>query len=236
MSVPAAQINKTASTGSFKMVAVMGIVGTLASILLVATYQYTLPLIEANRAEFLESAIFDVLPGTVKKQTFTAGEDGVLIPLEDDKALVQKYYAGYDAEGKLVGVAAEAEGQGFQDKIRLLYGYSPECECIVGMKVLETKETPGLGDKIEKDEDFRSVFLSLDVKLDQSGQKLQNPITLIKPGTPREPWEIVAITGATVSSKAVTTIINTSASEVVPLIQKNLAVLQQTGGAATAGM
>lgn len=240
MSVPSAQSEKTASTGSFRMVAVMGVIGTIASILLVATYQYTLPFIEANRAEYLESAVFDVLPGTERKLTFTAGEDGALIPLEDEKAPVKKYYAGYDATGKLTGVAIEAEGQGFQDKIRLLYGYSPECECIVGMKVLDSKETPGLGDKIEKDEDFRSIFLSLEVKLDQTRQKLLHGIGLIKPGTPREAWEIVAITGATVSSKAVTSILNTSTGEVIPLIQNNLTVLQQSENAetpaATAGM
>ena len=44
---------------------------------------------------------------------------------------------------------------GYQDVIRiLLYGYSPEHQAIVGMRVLESRETPGLGDKIEKDPAF----------------------------------------------------------------------------------
>jgi electron transport complex protein RnfG len=33
----------------------------------------------------------------------------------------------------------------------LLFGYDPEQQKIVGFYVLESKETPGIGDKIEKD-------------------------------------------------------------------------------------
>ena len=43
---------------------------------------------------------------------------------------------------------------GYQDVIRVLYGYSFDTEAIIGIRVLESKETPGLGDKIETDPDF----------------------------------------------------------------------------------
>ncbi len=64
------------------------------------------------------------------------------------------------SEGRLVGVAMEAEGKGFQDTIRLIYGYSPDKQQVIGMEVLESKETPGLGDKIIKDEEFLDEFRS----------------------------------------------------------------------------
>ncbi len=75
-------------------------------------------------------------------------------------------YAAYDAEGKLVGVAIAAAGMGYQDTIRLLYGYSPDKDAIVGFQVLESRETPGLGDRIGSDPDFLANFAALSVKLD----------------------------------------------------------------------
>lgn len=227
MNVSQVESGNNADTSSVKMVAVMGAIGLIASILLVSTYRVTLPYVEANRAAYLEQAIFEVLPGADSKMTFTRKDNDELVLLEDEKAKVEKFYAGYDKAGQLVGVAIEAQGQGFQDVLRLLYGYVPECECIVGMKVLESKETPGLGDKIEKDEDFRSNFDSLDVELESDRTRLRNEILMVKEGTPRSPWEITAITGATVSSKAVTNILNTSAKEVIPLIDKNLEALRK---------
>ena len=50
-----------------------------------------------------------------------------------------------------MGVAVEASGKATPDIIRILYGYDPENRQVVGFYVLESKETPGLGDKIEKD-------------------------------------------------------------------------------------
>ena len=43
---------------------------------------------------------------------------------------------------------------GYQDVIRVLYGYSFAEEAVVGIRVLESKETPGLGTRIETDPDF----------------------------------------------------------------------------------
>jgi electron transport complex protein RnfG len=199
------------------MVAVMGSVGLIASIILVVTFQVTTPYIEANRRAYLEQAILDVIPGADSFVSFEL-TDGSLIRTEEPKGL----YAGFDSTGVLAGVAVEARGQGYQEIIRILYGYAPACECIVGMKVLESKETPGLGDKIEKDERFLANFDALDVRTDQNGGDLLNPITLAKHGAKSNNWEIEAITGATVSSTAITTIIGGSAAEVVPIIRNQI--------------
>ena len=78
----------------------------------------------------------------VTEREFVAAEgDG-----EDGISLV---HAGYDAEERLVGLAIDAQGMGYQDNIRVLYSYSFEQDAIIGFKVLESKETPGLGDKVE---------------------------------------------------------------------------------------
>jgi electron transport complex protein RnfG len=208
------------------MIAVMGSVGLIASVLLVVTYQVTAPLIAQNRAAYLERAIFDVLPAATQKVAFARTNDDRLVRLEADDSRF-RVYAGYDEQGLLVGVAIEAQGQGYQDVLRLLYGYSLDCECVVGMKVLESKETPGLGDRIEKDADFLANFDALGVQLAPDGQRLLHEIESVKKGSKTGAWQVEAITGATISSRAVASIINRSAAEVIPLIHQNLSQLQE---------
>ena len=70
---------------------------------------------------------------------------------------------------------------------------------IIGMEVLESRETPGLGDKIYKDADFVSDFTDL---------AIDPAIVCVKAGEKSAAHEVDAITGATISSKAVVRIIN----------------------------
>ncbi len=197
------------------MVVVMGSVGLIASVILVATYQVTAPYIEENRRAYLESAILDVLPGAATFASFEI-RDGAAVRVEGSAPL----YAGYDSTGTLIGIAVEARGQGYQDVIRILYGYKTGCECIVGMKVLESKETPGLGDKIEKDPRFLANFDSLDVRIDRPGGQLLHTIVLVKSGAKTDAWQVEAITGATVSSQAIADIIGSSAAALVPILKE----------------
>ena len=129
-------------------------------------------------------------------------------------------HAGYDDNGSLVGVAVQAQGMGYQDVIRVLYGYDPARDAIIGMQVLASKETPGLGDKIEKDPAFLANFDALDVSLAPDGQSLQHPIEAVKGGEKSQPWQIDGITGATISSKAIAGTLRESSAQWVPLIHR----------------
>ena len=206
---------------SWYMIRALAGIGLMCALLIVTTYEMTFETIKANKAEVLERAIFKVLPGSETKNIFEVN-NGEVEKVEGETKNEMKYDAGYDANGQLVGIALEAAGQGFQDVVRMLYGYSPEKQAIVGMQVLESKETPGLGDKIEKDAAFQKNFAALDVSLDDAGQNLKNEVVFVKNGTKTNPWEIDGITGATISSKAVTAIIQNSASANMPVINKNL--------------
>jgi len=86
---------------------------------------------------------------------------------------------------------------------------------------LESKETPGLGDKIEKDETFLANFEQLDVSFNEAGDALKNPVTPVKSGEKTNPWEVDAITGATISSRAIGDILKESTARWVPLIYNN---------------
>ncbi|MFW2388098.1 MAG: FMN-binding protein [Polyangiales bacterium] len=218
--------SRPAPPSTWHMYRAMVGVGVFCGLLIVSVFQVTLPMIERNKAEALREAIFQVLPEANASTTFRLAESGGFEPLEGDGAGEELVYAGYDDAGTLVGLAVEAQGMGYQDVIALIYGYSFAKDAITGIRVLESKETPGLGDKIETDPEFLQNFERLDATLrdDQSG--LANPIVPVKHGDKTEPWQIDGITGATISSVAIADILNTSAERWVPRIRKGLGELQ----------
>ena len=197
-------------------------VGLACGLLIVGVYQLTKPVIERNEAEALQRAIFQVLPAARASVAFERVERDWRSLERGARATGPVVHAAYDADQQLVGVAVEARQMGYQDVIRLLYGYAPEREAIVGIRVLESRETPGLGDRIEKDPDFLANFERLDVSLVADGSALAHPIEAVKHGEKEHPWQVDGITGATISSVAVADALARSASRWVPLIRGDL--------------
>lgn len=191
-------VSRVKEPGSARLILTLGVAGFLSGLIIVGTYEATLPRITAYKERTLKEAVFKVLPGVTSLQQleYRAGRIEASQVVPEDGSLV---YGGYDATGTFVGYAIPAEGPGFQDTIRLLYGYVPNERKVVGMEILESRETPGLGDKIYKDADFVANFSSLTVDPE---------IAVVKKGMKYAANEVDAITGATISSKAVVRIIN----------------------------
>ena len=187
-----------ASSSSMRLVLTLAIAGLISGIAIIGIYELTLPTITANKARELREAVFKVLPGVSQMQALV-NRDGELVAVQQPAKDEPVIYGGYDELGDFIGYAMPAAGPGFQDTIALLYGYRPGEKIVVGMEVLESRETPGLGDKIYKDAVFVGGFSALSVVPE---------IVAVKKGTQSEPNEIDAITGATISSKAVVRIIN----------------------------
>ncbi|WP_428607051.1 FMN-binding protein [Sedimenticola sp.] len=215
------QVQAQPQTPSLAMLRTLGGVAMLSGLLVVLVYQWTLPLIEENKRIAIEKAISQVIPGVVSKKDFILGPDG-LFASDAPQAKGEKVYAAYNARGELQGIALEAAATGYQDVIRILYGYNQDCQCVTGIKVLKMAETPGLGDKIASDPEFLKNFKALDGRLDEQKGALQNAIVTVKHGTKREQWEIDAISGATISSKAIGRMINASGQRMFPLIIQHL--------------
>jgi electron transport complex protein RnfG len=192
-----------AAPGSMRLVLTLAIAGLISGIAIIGIYETTLPTITANKARELREAVFKVLPDVSQLQALV-NRDGELIAVEKPAKDEPVVYGGYDDQGEFVGYAIPAAGPGFQDTIALLYGYRPDEKIVVGMEVLESRETPGLGDKIYKDPVFVGGFSALSVEPE---------IVAVKKGTQSQPNEIDAITGATISSKAVVRIINETHEE-----------------------
>lgn len=188
----------TGSPSSLRLVLTLAIAGLVSGVAIIGIYESTLPTITANKARELREAVFKVLPG-VSQMLALVYRDGELVVVEFPDKDEPVIYGGYDEQDEFVGYAMPAAGPGFQDTIAILYGYKPGEKIVVGMEVLESRETPGLGDKIYKDAVFVAGFSALSVDPE---------IVAVKKGTKSQPNEIDAITGATISSKAVVRIIN----------------------------
>ena len=166
----------------------------------------------------------DVLrdPEARSSTTFRLGEGENFEILQGEGAGGRLVHAGSDESERLIGFALEAQGMGYADVIRILYGYSFAEDAVVGIRVLETKETPGLGDKIETDPDFLQNFERLDASLTEDLSAILHPVEMVKHGKKEHPWQVDAITGATISSRAIADMLSKSTSFWVPVIRQNM--------------
>jgi electron transport complex protein RnfG len=183
---------------------------------LLAGMQITLgPTIEANKINETLEKVPEMVFGAAHAQELADRKqvvDVTPISVGVDKAGKTIRYSVFEAktEGQLAGWVVKTAGQGYADKIEMLIGLDPMIEKITGIFVLDQKETPGLGNKIVTDE-WRSQFLA---------KSTAQPLATVK-GKASAGNEIDAITGATISSKAVTDIVNAAVHNLRnPLIEK----------------
>jgi electron transport complex protein RnfG len=186
---------------SIKLVVILALAGLISGIGIVGIYEVTLETITRNKAEELRAAVFKVLPGVTQMQELAQENDQLVAVASEEGAESRDdtIYGGYDQDRNFVGYAIPGQGPGFQDTIKLLYGYLPDSNKVVGMEVLESRETPGLGDKIYKDLVFVGAFADLPI---------EPTIEVVKKGRKVSDNQVDAITGATISSRAVVKIIN----------------------------
>lgn len=215
MNTPAPQV-PTAAWSIYR--AIVGI-GALCALLIVTVYQTTADRIRENQERFLAQAISQILPAAQFTVAVALSDDGRLV--ETAEVFSLPVLLGYDENDELIGAVVAAEGMGYQDNIRVLYAYSFELAAIVGFKILDSKETPGLGDRVETEAHFLANFEKLDATLTADGAALLHPIVTVKQGKKTEAWQVDGITGATITSEAIGEILNKSANAWVPVLKRN---------------
>lgn len=193
---------------SARLIATMAAAGAVAGFLIIVVFQATLPAILANRAARLDAALSSVVPGMERYDTLylVNGTLTSTLPAGVDAKKIEKIYAAFDGSGRRVGFAIPASEPGFQDAIDILFGFDPARPGTLGLVVLGTKETPGLGDKILS-EGFRDQF-----------KDAKTPISGVKAGASQKPEDVDMITGATISSRTVIRAINKAVAKWSPLI------------------
>jgi len=222
MSAPRQQVR----TSAWEMYRAIVGIGAFCALVIVGVFQGTAAKIADNQQRFLAGAIAEVLPVTASTIAVDV-VDGRLAATDEPPAL--PVFLSYDEQGELAGAVLTGQGMGYQDNIRVLYAYSFDAQAITGFKVLDSKETPGLGDRVEIEPHFLASFEALDASLNEAGDALANPIVTVKQGEKTAPWQIDGITGATITSEAIGSILNESASEWVPLLERDAAYVDKGG-------
>ncbi len=201
-------------TPTLPMIKVLGTVSLVCGLLIVGSNITTLARIRQNQEIIMRESVAHLLPGLQKQIIYgvePSGDLKILPGVEGEN--VKRLFAGYDGSGKFLGVVIEASDRGYADIISAMYSYVPDKKVITGFQVVDMRETPGLGSRIGSDEKFAENFKELDAT---------HPIKTVKHGTKQNPWEIDAISGATISSRAVGRALQKSIQEMSPIIEKNL--------------
>lgn len=212
------------TTPAAAMIRTLGLLSAICGLIIVASYQGTFDAVQENKRIAVERAVFKVIPGAKSIVEYAAQPGGKAVKVGTGGAAAGalKFFAAYDAAGQLAGIAAEGGAKGYADTVRIMFGYAPACQCVIGIGVVSMRETPGIGDKILTDKDFLANFTALDVKLNAELSALANEVKAVKHGTKTNPWQIDAIAGATITSRAVGKAINDAATLLLPSVLPQL--------------
>ena len=144
--------------------------------------QITKPIIEKNEKLAEEAAM---------RQLITLAQSFEVVP-SDEEGNIKKVTLAKQKD-EIVGYVLRTEPNGYGGAIKLLIGIDPE-GMVKGISILEHSETPGFGANADKD-GFKNQF-----------QNKKAPLKLSKSGATED--EIEVITGATITSSAITEAVN----------------------------
>jgi H+/Na+-translocating ferredoxin:NAD+ oxidoreductase subunit G len=224
-----AEVIHPQTTPTLAMIRTLGLIAAICGLIIVSAYQGTFDAVQENKRIAVERAVFKVIPGARSIGEYLALPDGRVEKAGAGGAVpagAVKFYAGYDDAGSLAGIAAEGSAKGYADNVRILFAYDQATSSVTAFGVVAMRETPGIGDKILVDREFLANF-PLEAKVAADLKGLANAIVTVKHGTRTNPWEIDAISGATITSRAVGKAINDAAQILLPRIGPNLDKLKE---------
>ena len=169
------------------MVSVLACICIFVAALLGYVNGITKDRIEAIANDKMQSAMEEIIPGAVFKE----------IPLPDTSKLDKAFFA-VDEAGNKTAFCAKVTVSGFADDIVLIVGTDLNGS-VTGVKITQINETAGLGSKTN-DEAWLSQFKGLSGSIN-----LKKVKTL--------PTDVAAVSGATISSSAVTGGVQTALDE-----------------------
>ena len=191
-----------------KLTVLLTVVCLLNGLALGLVYEFTRGSIDTAAARTLNESL---KVGGPQADRFSERKE---CPLQGGKAIA--YYEAYAKNGEVIGYALLGERQGYQSILKILVGIDPG-GIVRGIKVLEQAETPGLGarvDEIQAKETIWAHIANLFKKGNAFAANRQpwfqeqyrglsvNELVLLKPSQGGK--GIHAITGATITSRALT--------------------------------
>jgi len=175
-----------------KLGLILFIITFVAAALLGFANEVTSDLIAQVQEQENNKARQEILPSAESFEPLDESEFNTIVS-ENDKVI--EVYIGKDSNNELVGYTVKTRASGYGGDIDIITGISVEGN-ITGMKVVSHSETPGLGANAQKPE-FQNQFV---------GKSTSSKITVVK--TVPKDNEIQAISGATITSNAVSNGVN----------------------------
>ncbi len=176
------------------LVVVLFLITFVTALLLGFVNQVTAPQIEKNNEATRAAAMAELIPDT---EPVAAEPSEVPAPDKNTPAIQNIYEMQKD--GEVAGYCMEVLPSGFGGTLTVVVGVNMD-GTIAGAKVTSHAETPGLGAKSQADPNWIPQF---------TGKPADGSLAVTKDG-----GDIVPITGATITSRAVTLAVNTAASYV----------------------
>jgi len=163
--------------------------------------------IELNKAAKLNDLTRVLLPGA---EIFQPVEADIQVELPDGSKEKTKIIEVLAGDKQRLGWSFNAHGSGFAGPVELVIAVDQDFQKIMGFDVLASSETPGFGDQIKTDY-YRKQYAGAPAE----------KLALVKTGNPAvADAQIVAITGATVSSQAVVDIVNRFLTQIKSQMQE----------------
>jgi Na+-transporting NADH:ubiquinone oxidoreductase subunit C len=168
-----------------------------------------LRIIDIDAAEYDEEIDPNVFS---ERQAVNDPDMSTAIPFSQDQAKLGRrsrfapVYMVWNEDG-LERVILPVRGSGMWS---MLYGYialEPDLNTISGMAFYEQNETPGLGDQITHAH-WLEQWQGRQVYDNQGNPRFRINEGVVEPGSPRAEFEVDALTGATVTANAVTSLIH----------------------------
>lgn len=122
----------------------LAILSGFLGVIVAGSAQMAAPVIKANRVAMLDAAVRSVLPRGVRMEVFGYALNGVVTNPEG-AGFGQRFYASFDGDGSVIGLAMEATARGDGGVADIIVGYDPIRKVVAGVYVLESREMPGSG-------------------------------------------------------------------------------------------
>jgi RnfABCDGE-type electron transport complex G subunit len=180
-----------------RMVLVLVVLSAISALLLALIDYVSSDIIEANRKRGMKMAVLSALSVPLEDRTVEEVFASAIRELDTEAGVIYLSSAEDEMDGS-PGLAFKVSGPGFWGPISMLLAVDMKDFSIRGIEIIEQEETPGLGARIEEPS-FREGF---------RGKLLTKAIRMRGKGEEAGPNDVAAITGATISSKAVERIVN----------------------------
>ena len=185
------------------MALILFLVTSLVGALLAILHQCTAPVVIQSANERIDSALRESFADAVEFKSVVEYPKSVHLGADDIQ--VKSVYSAWDVRGQLIGYCVNTAPKGYVDEIDMMVAVDRD-GYILDTVILSISESPGIGLKVQTNEEFRNSL-----------KNINDTVKGVRSKTTAKD-EVRIISGATASSKAYIDGVN-AAIEVVQLLR-----------------